>query len=79
MTPLYHPRPKRWPQFTLRGLLVVVTLAALLMPWAIAEYRWWREWRDASPYLRLLMSNPSARPYYLHGDLRPSNTSTNSP
>ena len=42
MTPaLYHPRPERWPQFTLRGLLVTVTLAALLMPCTIAEYRAW--------------------------------------
>jgi len=39
MNILYHPLPKRWPQFTLRGLLVATTLAALLMPWAIAEYR----------------------------------------
>ena len=27
---LYHPRPERWPQFTLKGLLIGVTLAALL-------------------------------------------------
>ena len=42
MTSLYHSRPERWPQFTLRGLFVVVTLAALLMPWAASEYRWWK-------------------------------------
>ena len=41
MTPLYHPRPERWPQFTLRGLLVTTTLASLLMPWGIAEYQTW--------------------------------------
>jgi len=35
MTTLYHPRPERWPQCT---LLVVVTLTALLLPWAVAEY-----------------------------------------
>jgi len=35
----YHPRPERWPQFTLKGLLIAVTLSALLLPWAIAEYR----------------------------------------
>jgi hypothetical protein len=48
--PLYHPRPERWPQFSLRGLLVVVTLAGLLMPWAVAEYRAWQA--------RELPSNP---------------------
>jgi hypothetical protein len=43
MTPFhYHPRPERWPQVSLRGLLVVVTLSALVMPWAVAEYRAWR-------------------------------------
>jgi len=38
-TPLYHPRPERWPQFTLRGLLVATVLVALLMPQLVAEYR----------------------------------------
>jgi len=37
--PLYHPRPERWPQFSLRGLFVVATVAALLVPCAVAEYR----------------------------------------
>jgi hypothetical protein len=26
---LYHPRPERWPQFTLRGLLIATTLSAI--------------------------------------------------
>ena len=30
MTTLYHPRPERWPQFTLRGLLFAVTLTGLV-------------------------------------------------
>ena len=29
--PLYHPRPGRWPQFTLRGLFVLVTVFACIM------------------------------------------------
>src|SRR4051812_7921032 len=37
MTALYHPRPNRWPQVSLRGLLTVVTLAALLTPLAIGR------------------------------------------
>ena len=39
MTLLYHSRPERWPQFTLNGLLIGVTLSALLVPWALSEYR----------------------------------------
>jgi len=38
---LYHPRPDRWPQVSLRGLLIVVALIALSMPWTMAEYRAW--------------------------------------
>ena len=40
--PLYHPRPERWPQFTLKGLLIAFALAALLMPWTCTQYRYWR-------------------------------------
>ena len=38
MKDLYQPRPERWPQFSLRGLLIVVSLVALSLPWAIEEY-----------------------------------------
>ena len=55
MTPLYHPRPDRWAQFSLRGLLIAVTLAALLMPWAITEYRAWQQLR----WLRSHSANPN--------------------
>ena len=40
--PLYEPRPERWPQFSLRGLLIVVTLAALLAQWAANKYQEWQ-------------------------------------
>ena len=43
MSTLYKPRPERWPQFSLRGLLVALTLAVLSMPWAVTKYREWRE------------------------------------
>ena len=50
MEHLYKPRAERWPQFSLRGLLTVVTLAALFMPWAIQQYRAWRPLTlDAEP------------------------------
>jgi len=35
MNALYHPRPERWPQWSLKGLLIAVTLAALLVPWVV--------------------------------------------
>jgi len=49
MTILYHPRPERWPQFTLRGLLIAVTVSAMLLPWVMAEYRAWQARRDSQP------------------------------
>jgi hypothetical protein len=46
MTTLYHPRPERWPQFSLRGLLIVAAIAAVLsatvLPQALAAFRKWR-------------------------------------
>ena len=39
---LYHPRPARWPQVSLKGVFVAVTLAAFLTPWVAGEYRAWR-------------------------------------
>jgi biopolymer transport protein ExbD len=38
---LYKPRPERWPQFTLRGLLIFLAIVALLMPWAAPGFRAW--------------------------------------
>src|SRR5262245_59525404 len=55
----YHPRPKRWPQVSLRGFFVLVTLSALLVPWTIAEYR--RCCADAP--LRAIQAGTSATPY----------------
>ena len=45
MPPIYHPRPERWPQVSLRGLLIVTALVALLMPKLAAEYRGWKRGR----------------------------------
>jgi len=46
MTPLYHPRPERWPQVSLRGLMIMVTLSAILaatvLPQAVAAFLEWR-------------------------------------
>lgn len=51
-TTLYHPRPERWPQFTLRGLLIAVTLTALLMPQLLAEYRRWEAEQERLEFKR---------------------------
>ena len=50
MTSLYHPRPERWPQFSLRGLLVVILLAAILMAKAATNFRRWQDSRPPSDY-----------------------------
>ena len=39
MSDLYLPRPERWPQFSLRGLLIITALAAISLPWTVDEYR----------------------------------------
>ena len=50
MTNLYKPRPERWPQVSLRGLLVLTAVAAILLPSAIATYRAWWNSQTPSPY-----------------------------
>jgi hypothetical protein len=42
MTTPYHPRPERWPQFTLRGLFVLVTIFGVAM-WLGVQVRWIRD------------------------------------
>ena len=46
MSEFYKPRPDRWPQFSLRGLLIVMTLVAILSPWFVAKFR---DWQDPTP------------------------------
>jgi len=44
--PLYHPRPERWPQFTLKGLLVVVAVVGLSLWWGVAMRAQSTEWNE---------------------------------
>ena len=30
---LYHPRPERWPQVSLKGLFVLVTMLCVFLGW----------------------------------------------
>jgi len=66
--PLYKPRPERWPQFTLRGLFFATTLAALLAPWAIAQYREWAELQRLLDFTEPLIGGSVQfnRPRYTH-------------
>src|ERR1051325_4630494 len=50
MTTLYHPRPERWPRFTLRGLFVVVTLVSV---WLGMQLKWARDRRVGRQWLIL--------------------------
>ena len=42
MTTLYHPRPERWPQFTLSGLFVLVTILGGGLGWLGVQMKWIR-------------------------------------
>ena len=58
---LYHPRPERWPQFTLRGLMIVTTLACILAAWvlpgAVAAFQeWMRPKPDFDALIELIQS-----------------------
>ena len=41
---IYHPRPERWPQVSLRGVLVTVTL---LCVWLGVQVKWIRDRHEA--------------------------------
>src|SRR5262245_9788331 len=43
----YHPRPERWPQVSLRGLLVVVTVACVSLGWLAVQVKWIKDRHDA--------------------------------
>ena len=59
---------RRWPQISLKGLLIVVTLAALIMPWSLTAYRDWRARLELDKWKRL--TNPRARARALAQDAR---------
>jgi len=47
MTPLYHSRPERWPQVSLKGFFVLVTFLGMLFSWYGAQKKWIRERHEA--------------------------------
>jgi hypothetical protein len=55
---LYHPRPERWPQFTLRDLFILTLLSAVLaatvLPGAVEAYC---DWRDGPVFEDIINTN----------------------
>jgi hypothetical protein len=63
MTFLYHPRPERWPQVSLRGFFVLVTVAGVLC-WVGVQLKWIsdrNEWLEHSRYA----GRPGPAPFVL--------------
>jgi len=53
MTSFYHSRPERWPQFTLKGLLIATTVAAVLSATALPVAIDWLNAPPPSPYYQM--------------------------
>jgi len=51
MTPLYHPRPERWPtwRFSLRSLFVLLTIFGI---WLGVQAKWVRDRREAIEWVK---------------------------
>jgi len=47
MERIYKPRPERWPQFTLRGMFVLVTILGVFFGWLGVQVKWIHERRAA--------------------------------
>jgi len=47
MTALYHPRPERWPQVSLKGFFVLVTLLCVFLGWLGVQFRWIHDRNEA--------------------------------
>src|SRR5881296_2575500 len=51
MTTLYHPRPERWPQVSLRTLFALVFLLAIPLGWLGVQLKWIRDRHAASEWI----------------------------
>jgi len=47
MTTVYHPRPQRWPQVSLKGFFVLVTVLGVLFGWLAVQAKWIRDRHEA--------------------------------
>ena len=46
--PHYHPRPDRWPQVSLRGFFVLVSLLGIVLGWIALQVKWIRQRHEAT-------------------------------
>jgi hypothetical protein len=53
MTALYKPRPEHWPQLSLRGLFVLVTLLGVVLGWIAVQLKWVKDRREAIEWIKL--------------------------
>ena len=44
---IYLPRPEKWPQFSVRGLLIMMTLLGVGLGWLGTQLKWLRERHQA--------------------------------
>ncbi len=52
MTALYKPRPERWPQVSLRGLFVLLTVLSVPLGWLGVQLTWIRDRHQALQWIR---------------------------
>jgi hypothetical protein len=53
-SPLYHPRPERWPQASLKGLFMATALACLPAAWVGSQLHWIRQRHAALTWIESL-------------------------
>jgi len=46
MTPLYHSRPERWPQVSLKGLFALLTIVGIFLGWLTVQLKWIQDRRE---------------------------------
>jgi len=61
---VYHPRPERWPQVSLKGFFLLVTLLGVFFGWLAVQVKWIRDRREA------LQLNESHRSSLLHSEIK---------